>query len=267
MNLRVSLIQSDIEWENTKSNLSRFEQHISKLAGETDIIVLPEMFVSAFSMNPENIAVPLAGDITKRIRQLSEQTGACIIAGVATIIDGKYFNSLIWSEPSGKMQVYNKRHLFRMAGEHKHYTQGNELLTINYKSWRIRPFVCYDLRFPVWSRNVKFGSDAPDYEYDCAIYIANWPETRRTNWSTLLKARAIENQAYIVGVNRIGTDNKGFKYSGDSIAVSPFGEEISNITPSTEQVETVILDKEQLEKYRKKFPFVTDADEFNINMK
>lgn len=268
MELHITLVQSDIVWENSSANLERFEKHIQNAPHESDVIVLPEMFSTAFSMKPENIAVPLDSEVVEWIRTQSAKYNKAIIAGVATLQKSgnatKNFNSLIWSEPNGTLLVYNKRHLFRMAGEHKHYSSGTQPLIIHYKGWRIRPFICYDLRFPVWCRNIARHNDTPQYEYDCAIFIANWPEARRLHWSTLLKARAIENQAYVIGVNRIGTDFKGFSYSGDSAAIDPAGDELTSINPSEHHIETVCLSKEKLETYRTKFPFILDADFFTL---
>jgi len=270
MELHVSLIQSDIVWENASENLSHFEKLISSVPRQSDIIVLPEMFSTAFSMNPDKIAVELESDLIQWIKDQAVNSNNALIAGFASKqeVDGhmKNFNTLIFAQPDGKVQIYNKRHLFRMAGENIHYTSGLEKVIIEYKGWRIRPFICYDLRFPVWCRNVVKQNGKPEYDYDCAIFIANWPESRRLHWSTLLKARAIENQAYVVGVNRIGTDAKGFSYSGDSVAISPLGEELTHIAPHAEGVETIALNRNTLNNYRQKFPFILDADLFDIHL-
>lgn len=269
MNLNIALIQSDIEWENIPHNLAHFEKHLQQLPKDTDIAVLPEMFATAFSMKAEEVSVELNHEVITWLKQHATTLNMAIIAGVAIKNTdnnpAQYFNSLLWAEPDKEIQLYNKRHLFRMAGEHKHFNKGDEKLIITYKGWRIRPFVCYDLRFPVWSRNViSEKKETPEYEYDCAIYIANWPEARRHHWSTLLKARAIENQSYVVGVNRVGTDAKGFLYSGDSIAIDPLGNDLTTIPSHIETTEMTTLNKENLLKYRTKFPFIADADKFQI---
>lgn len=265
--LRISLIQSDILWENVDENLSNYSLKIKDLAGNTDIIVLPEMFATGFSMNSEQIAQPQDGLICNWLRDQARTLQCAIVAGAAVreIESGidAFYNRLIWTHPDGTQQQYSKRHLFRMAGESRHYLPGTEHLIISYKGWNISPFVCYDLRFPVWSRNTVSG-ESDGFKYDCALYIANWPASRSFHWTSLLHARAIENQAFVIGVNRVGTDEKGYKYSGDSVAISPSGLSISSIKSGREQTETVVLDKLQLDTYRSKFPFILDADVFYL---
>lgn len=266
MDLRITLIQTDIIWENTQENLNKYEQQLETI-GETDVVVFPEMFATGFSMNPTHIAQTENETIVQWVKVQAEKYKIAIVAGFASKTDSEsvqYNNQLVWCEPSGKCCFYSKKHLFRLAGENEYYSAGNDQLIINYKGWRIRPFICYDLRFPVWGRNVIESDGQPDYAYDCAIYIANWPQARQLQWNTLLQARAIENQCYVVGVNRVGVDGNGYKYSGNSVVHCPKGTTLSNIEPSTEMHETVRFSKQDLDKYRSRFPFVLDADLFEI---
>jgi omega-amidase len=266
MDLRITLIQTDIIWENIQENLNKYERQLETI-DETDVVVYPEMFATGFSMNPTSIAQAENEIIVQWIKAQAEKFDIAIIAGFASKTDSEpvqYNNQLVWCEPSGDCSFYSKKHLFRLAGENEYYSAGNEQLVINYKGWRIHPFVCYDLRFPVWGRNVIEKDGNPDYAYDCAIYIANWPEARQLQWNTLLQARAIENQCYIVGVNRVGVDGNGYKYSGNSVAHAPKGNTLTSIEPSVEVHETVTLSKQDLDKYRSRFPFVLDADLFDI---
>lgn len=265
--LRISMVQADILWENVAENLSHFSRILDALAGTTDIIVLPEMFATGFSMNSAQIAQPQNGAIGQWLKDEADRCQCAIVAGVVieetTGAEKHYFNRLLWTEANGAQQWYDKRHLFGMAGENLHYTQGSNPIIINYLGWRIRPFVCYDLRFPVWCRNVAAGpAGNPDFVYDCALYIANWPASRSLQWSTLLRARAIENQCYTIGVNRVGTDAKAYAYSGDSAAISYQGADMLCIAASAEQAATVLLDKRDQDAYRRKFPFINDADTF-----
>lgn len=262
--LKISLLQTDIQWESVEVNLKNAEMMISKL-GETDIAVLPEMFATGFSMNSAKTAQPMGGSIVSWIKDTASKYNTAIIAGVAISEGNEIFNRLIFCDSKGTISTYDKRHLFRVAGEHKAYSAGSQSGIIHFKSWRIRPFVCYDVRFPVWGRNVVFKDDKATFQYDCAIYIANWPELRREHWTTLLRARSIENQSYIIGVNRIGKDAKNYPYSGDSVAYNHVGKQLSEIEPHIQSAETVTLSAEQLENYRVKFPFIEDADNYNLD--
>jgi len=261
MDLNVGIIQSDIVWESVDENLENFKTNIEKLSkNDADIIVLPEMFSTGFSMNSPTISQGMEGKTVTWLKEQAVANSVVLIAGVAIEEDGNFFNRLIWCNENGDTLTYDKRHLFRIAGEHKHYKQGEGKIIIDYKGWKICPFICYDLRFPVWSRNVMNIDNVPDFAYDCAIYIANWPESRQMHWSTLLKARAIENQSFVIGVNRIGTDSKGFAYSGNSVVHKPDGTELFTADPHKKTVENIILKQEDLNNYRKKFPFILDAD-------
>ncbi len=256
--LKITLIQSDLHWENSGANLAMFEEKIWKIKGKTDIIVLPEMFTTGFTMNAVGLAEPMNYTTFKWMKQQASQTGA-VVTGSIIIKEGKnYFNRLIWMQPDGNYFSYDKRHLFRMAEEHLIFSQGSEKLLVEWKGWKIRPLICYDLRFPVWSRNVK-------NEYDLLIYVANWPEARSLPWKALLQARAIENLSYVVGVNRIGSDGKGIAYCGNSSIISPKGEILWQ-KESTEEIETVVLGKAELDSFRKKFPADLDSDDFKIEL-
>ncbi len=254
--LKLTLIQSDLYWENPGANLSMFEEKIWKIREQTDIIVLPEMFTTGFTMNAPALAEPMNLTAFKWMKQQSAQTGAVVTGSLIIKEKDNYFNRLLWMQPDGKFFIYDKRHLFRMAEEHLVYSPGREKLLVEWKGWKIRPLVCYDLRFPVWSRNRK-------NEYDLLIYVANWPEARRLPWKSLLQARAIENLSYVVGVNRIGKDGKEIAYCGESSIISPKGEVLWQKEYS-EEIVTYALSKTELDSFRAKFPADMDADEFTL---
>ncbi len=253
--LKVTIIQANLIWENIEENLNRFSQKIKSVDEDTDLIILPEMFATGFSMKPEMFA-SFEKQQSDWLYEHAVKTNAVIVGSIIREKEGKYFNSLIWMEPNGKVEIYDKRHLFGFAGEDKHYSQGDQHLITKIAQWRFRPLICYDLRFPVWSRNIK--------DYDVLIYIANWPDARIEAWKILLKARAIENQAYVVAVNRVGDDGNGIAHSGDSLVIDPKGNVICDITPYSEAVKTITLDYEELISFRKKFPAEDDADVFKL---
>lgn len=255
-NLNITLIQSDLHWENVEKNLEMFSEKISAITENTDLILLPEMFTTGFSMQPEKFAEQMNG---RTLNWLKEAAGRknCVIAGSYICEEnGNYYNRLVWMRPDGTYSVYDKRHLFSMGDENNHYTRGSKKITEVIKGWRICPLICYDLRFPVWSRNTD--------NYDLLIYVANWPERRSHPWKTLLPARAIENQCYVAGLNRIGNDGNAIYHSGDSAVINAKGEIISNIPAHEEKTETVTLDYAELEEFRKTFPVLKDADRFEI---
>lgn len=256
--LTITLIQSELHWENTGANLAMFEEKIWKIKSPTDIIVLPEMFTTGFTMNAELLAEPMGLTAFKWMKQQAAQTGAVVTGSVIIKEQGRYFNRLIWMQPDGKYFYYDKRHLFRMAEEHLVYSPGTEKLLVSWKGWNIRPLICYDLRFPVWSRN-------RNNEYDLLIYVANWPEARSLPWRTLLQARAIENLSYVAGVNRVGKDGKEINYCGESTIVSPKGEIIWQ-QENNEAIHSYTLSKTELASFRAKFPADMDADEFQIKI-
>ncbi len=256
--LKVTIVQTTLVWEDIHVNLVAFSEKLDIIGqSETDLIVLPEMFNTGFTMHASHVAETMNGKTMEWMAKLAALKN-CVITGSLVIKDGgNYYNRLIWMRPDGTSEFYNKRHTFRMAEENKTYTAGNKKLIVELEGgWRICPLVCYDLRFPVWSRNTG--------DYDCLIYVANWPDRRIHAWSSLLVARAIENQAYLVGVNRIGRDGKDIEYTGYSTVLNPKGEPISGTKPNTESVETISLSYTELENFRKDFPVALDADKFRI---
>jgi len=260
--LKITLIQSDINWEDVEANLSTFEEKIWQITGSTDVIVLPEMFTTGFTMAAPKLAEHMNMRTTKWMRQMADQTGALILGSFIVTVHDRYYNRLVWMEPGGNVKTYDKRHLFRMANEHKTFSAGESLLVANWKGWRICPLICYDLRFPVWSRN-KWDLNLNRLSYDVAIYVANWPTTRIETWNTLLKARAIENLSYVVGVNRVGQDGNDIEYNGHSSVISPKGEIIFT-NDSVETIRTVELNAHSLQAFRDRFPAYADADDFTI---
>jgi omega-amidase len=266
-NLKVTLIQSSLHWEDPIANMAMFEEKIWQLKGATDLIVLPEMFTTGFSMNAAGLAEHMNMSTFKWMKQQAAQTGAVITGSYIVKDKQKYYNRLLWMRPDGSYAVYDKRHLFRMAEEQHTYAAGSIRIITELKGWRICPLICYDLRFPVWSRNCSVDSENYSAEpvYDCLLYIANWPAARSFAWSTLLQARAIENISYVIGVNRVGTDGKGHAYSGDSALISPKGERLF-YQAADEIMQTVTLDAEELTAFRRKFPAYLDADKFSLNL-
>ncbi len=260
--LRVTLIQTPLHWENSAANLAMLEEKIWQIDQATDLIVLPEMFTTGFTMNAAALAEPMNLTTFKWMKAQAAQTGAVVTGSYIVKENNQYFNRLVWMQPDGEYKVYDKRHCFRMAGEHEVYTPGYQRLIVTWKGWRICPLVCYDLRFPVWSRNVRQGNNG-HLSYDCLIYVANWPQSRRIAWNTLLQARAIENLSYVVGVNRTGTDAKGIDYSGDSAVITPKGEYLLSLGLA-DLVQTVVLDREALDHFRAAFPAYLDADQFTL---
>lgn len=258
--LRVTLVQADLAWHDALENRQRFDRLTASLPGQTDLVVLPEMFTTGFTMAPEKVAEPVDGPTTDWLRQAAQRLNAVVTGSVVTQDGDEYFNRLIWMRPDGRYDTYDKRHLFRMAFEHKHYAAGSNQLIVEINGWKVCPMVCYDLRFPVWSRN-RIGTDR---EYDVLVYSANWPERRRYAWQTLLRARAIENLSYCVGVNRVGVDGVDVSYVGDSAAIDFLGQPLTS--PSEMQfVETVALDYAALSAFRARFPAHLDADGFQID--
>jgi predicted amidohydrolase len=257
--LRVTLIQQPLLWQDPDANRARFESLLSPLAGGTDLIVLPETFTTGFSMEVERVGEPAGGPTVRWLQELSEQLDAAIMGSVITEEGGQYFNRLLWVTPSGELRSYDKRHLFRMAHEHQHFTAGRAAWSVEWRGLRICPQVCYDLRFPVFSRR------RPDLEYDVLVYVANWPAARAYAWSQLLKARAIENQAFVVGVNRVGVDGKGVDHSGDSAVNDFLGMPLASLG-NVPGMATVRLDAEALRAFRERFPAQLDADGFTLDV-
>jgi omega-amidase len=260
--LKITLIQSDVHWEDIEANLAMFEEKIWQIGATTDVIVLPEMFTTGFSMAAPRLAEHMNMRTTKWMRQMADQTGALVLGSYIVTVHERYYNRLVWMEPGGNMKTYDKRHLFRMANEHKTYAQGESMLIGTWKGWRICPLICYDLRFPVWSRN-RWDASSKRLNYDLLIYVANWPMIRINAWDTLLRARAIENVSYVVGVNRIGIDGNDIEYNGHSSVISPKGEAIFT-NEGTDASRTLELNAHSLQAFRDRFPAYIDADEFNI---
>ncbi|MGE0770134.1 MAG: amidohydrolase [Cyclobacteriaceae bacterium] len=260
--LKISIIQSDLHWEDIGANLAMFEEKIWQIGGSTDVIVLPEMFTTGFSMHARRLAERMNLRTFKWMKQMADQTGALVLGSFIASVHERYYNRLLWMEPGGNFKTYDKRHLFRMAEEHQVYTPGESLLIGHWKGWRICPLVCYDLRFPVWSRN-RWNASLRRPAYDIAIYVANWPMVRINAWETLLKARAIENLCYTVGVNRVGIDGNSVEYNGQSTIVNPKGEPIFTLE-GMEAIKTVEVSGNSLQAYRDKFPAFMDADDFSI---
>jgi len=251
-NLKVTLIQSELVWEDIDSNLAEFDARITSIEEETHLVALPEMFPTGFSMNAADLAQGMDGSAVQWIQKKSRDMNVDIVGSIIIDDGGKYYNRLVWAKPDGEVFTYDKRHLFRMAGEEKIYSAGNKTLTVELNGWRIRPFICYDLRFPAWIRNI--GNT-----YDILIVIANWPEKRSSHWKLLLQARAVENQCYVIGVNRVGTDGNGLSYSGDSSVIDPWGTVIFQKSNQA-SIHTAELSYDVLKTSRKDFPVWMDAD-------
>ena len=260
MPLSVTLIQTDLVWEDIDANLANLEEKINAIAGRTELVVLPEMFSTGFSMNPEKVAETMEGKAVAWMKRMAMSKKIILTGSLAIAEDGQYINRLVWMLPNGQYSYYDKRHLFAYAGEDGHYTAGNKRLIAQVKGWKINLQICYDLRFPVWARQQTIGGEA---EYDILLYVANWPERRNHAWKTLLTARAIENQCYVVGVNRVGHDGNNIYHGGDSMVIDPLGEILYTKT-AAEAVHTIILEKEPLENIRKQIPFLKDADGFML---
>ena len=257
--LRVTLIQQALVWQDPAGNHQQFESLLTPLAGHTDLVVLPETFTTGFSMDVERLGEPAGGPTTQWLQRMSAETDAVITGSVITLEDGRYYNRLLWVFPSGEVRHYNKRHLFRMGREHEHFTPGRGVWSVEWRGMRICPLVCYDLRFPVYSRR------RPELDYDVLVYVANWPAARTYAWKQLLRARAIENQCFVIGVNRIGADGSRVEHAGDSAANDFMGQPLLELgdRPS---VSTIELDGAALRKFRERFPAHLDADRFSLEL-
>ncbi len=254
-NLKITIVQSDIHWENKEKNLSMFDEKLSGIDSDvTDLIVLPEMFSTGFSMNAHYLAEDMEDDTALWLKKKSFEKKVDITGSVIIKENGNFFNRLIWAKSDGSISRYDKRHLFKMAGEDKIFEAGKGRITVDLNGWKIAPFICYDLRFPVWCRNI--ASD-----YDIAIFIASWPRSRSAHWRILLQARAVENQCYVLGVNRIGRDGNNIVYDGSSLIINPLGKIILDFK-DRESVNTEEFSYDLLKEYRKEFPAWQDADKF-----
>ncbi len=253
--LKITLIQTKLHWENVEANLAMFAEKITSIKESTDLILLPEMFSTGFSMNPETLAEEMNGRAMNWMYEQAKAKNAVVCGSLIIKENDKYYNRLIWMRPDFAFSFYDKRHLFRYGEENNHYSGGHAKIIEELNGWKICPLVCYDLRFPVWSRNRE--------NYDLLLYIANWPERRNHAWKSLLVARAIENQTYVAGLNRVGDDGNNIYHSGDSSLIDYKGEIIFQ-QAKEEFVKTFTLTKEPLEAYRKEFPVLMDRDEFEF---
>jgi predicted amidohydrolase len=260
--LTLTIIQTDLVFENKAANLERLKTKIENIEQRTEIVVLPEMFSTGFSMQPELFAETMEGETVQWMKDIAETNKIIVTGSIIIEEDGQYFNRLIWMLPNGQLGYYDKRHLFAYGEEDKYYTGGNKRLIASVKGWKINLLICYDLRFPIWSRQ---QSGVKETEYDLLIYVANWPERRSHAWKTLLCARAIENQCFVAGVNRVGKDNKNIYHSGNSLVIDPLGQVLYHMADE-EDVFTITLQKEDLDKAKTQFPFWKDADDFTINL-
>jgi predicted amidohydrolase len=255
--LTVALVQAPLQWHDPAANRAAFATLLAPWAGRADLFVLPEMFTTGFTMEPEAVAEAAGGATHAWLQQQARALDAALTASHACHEGERHFNRLLWATPDGQVLHYDKRHLFRMAGEHQRYAPGRDLLVTGWRGLRFAPQVCYDLRFPVWSRRRE------GYDYDVLIYVANWPAVRSGAWRALLVARAIENQCYVVGVNRLGTDDKGLAYAGDSLVVDPRGQLLAD-PRATPGVTLATLDYTALTEFRDRFPAHLDADRFTL---
>lgn len=250
--LTVTLIQAELVWENISANLAAFDHKIDAISEKTDLIILPEMFTTGFTTNAEKLAESMNGSAVSWIIKKSRQKNAHILGSVIIEDGGKYLNRLLWAKPEGDLMTYDKKHLFRMAGEHKVYSPGNSHLTVYVNGWKLRPFICYDLRFPIWVRNIA-------NQYDAAIFVANWPARRTHHWKLLMQARAVENQCYVIGVNRVGKDGNGHAYSGDSSIIDPLGNILFQ-QADIPCIHTAKLSYDRIREYRETLAAWQDAD-------
>jgi len=250
--LNVTIVQAPIVWMDESANLDAFSRLIEGIGEPTDLIILPEMFTTGFAMDPASCASRMDGRPVAWMRDIAASCNAAVAGSLAIAEGGRFYNRFIMADPEGRIHTYDKRHLFRMGGEHTVYTSGAERVTLPFREWRIRPFVCYDLRFPVWMRN---RGD----EYDLAVIVANWPDRRAHHWRALAVARAIENQAFVAAVNRVGADGNGVAHLGGSLVVDPWGQVLFEAGSAT-CVRTLTLSAEVVRSCRERFPVWKDAD-------
>ena len=257
-NLKITLIQTALHWEDPEANLKMFDEKINNIKEDTHLIVLPEMFTTGFAIERKHIAEEHGGKGLLWMLQKSKEKNCVITGSIAVKENGKLYNRLYWVKPNGTFKTYDKPHLFRMANENNHFSPGNNKIICELNGWKICPLICYDLRFPVWSRNK--WDEHNNAEYDVLLYVANWPKVRNFPWESLLVARAIENQCYTIGLNRIGPDGNNIPHSGNSVVLNPRGEQICKIHEDSEKSVTSELDYTYLETFRNQFPVGMDAD-------
>jgi predicted amidohydrolase len=256
--LFVAGIQSSLFWENPLKNRAYFEEKIQSIPSTIDVIILPEMFTSGFTMNAKKVAEKMDGISISWMQKMASEKNCAIVGSLVVEEKNRFYNRLIFMHPSGKIDFYDKHHTFTLAGEDKSYTSGNSKTIIEFKGWKICGLICYDLRFPVWARNSE--------NYDLLLYVANWPVTRIKAWDTLLKARAIENMSYVIGVNRIGEDESGYKYCGNSLIIDYLGTQISDLQHNEEGIILAKINKKDQENTREKLGFLKDMDSFSIDL-
>lgn len=255
-NLKIAMLQAELVWHNVELNRKNFLEKINQIKEQVDLIILPEMFTTGFSMHPQKIGDTMNGETVNWMRKIASEKDTAIAGSVIIFENNNFYNRFLFVHPSGEINFYDKRHLFTLAGEDKVYESGKVKLIVNYKGWKICPLVCYDLRFPVWARNVE--------DYDLLIYVANWPKIRIAAWDTLLKARAIENMCYTVGVNRVGVDANNYEYNGHSAAYDSLGKQLVEMEPNQENTVVITLDKNHISEIRNKLGFLNDRDFFEI---
>ena len=263
--LRVSLVQGNTRWHDAAGNRAYYGDLVRGLKGQSDLVVLPETFTSGFTNETLGNAETMQGESLAWFSHLAREVGTTLTGSMVVREGEKCVNRLVWMRPDGSFEIYDKRHLFRMAGEHQRYAGGDTRLIVELNGWRICPQVCYDLRFPVWIRNRYDQSVQARFDYDLVLFVANWPSARRYAWQTLLRARAIENLAYCIGVNRVGTDGNNLHYAGDSVALDFLGQPLVELG-AQEQVVSVTLDSAALAAHRERFPAWMDADAFDLKL-
>jgi len=254
--LHIAFIQANLHWEDATANRKLFSEEIKKVSDDVELIILPEMFTTGFSMNAEKLAEETEAETLKWMRDIAKSKSSAVTGSVIITENGNYYNRLFFVFPDGSYKLYDKRHTFTLAKEDQTYSAGKERLIVDYKGWKICPLICYDLRFPVWARNTV--------DYDLLIYVANWPEKRINAWDSLLKARAIENMSYCIGLNRTGEDGDGYVYNGHSAAYDPLGNELTTLDRSEEFIAEFSIDKESLTEVRTKLKFLQDRDTFSL---
>ena len=259
--LNVTIIQADLEWENCEANLASFDQKLTQLGVDTDLVVLPEMFNTGFSINPKKNAEKADGKAFSWMKEKAASLNCCVTGSILTEENGNFYNRLFWVRPDGTFETYNKRHLFRMGQEFQVLTAGRKRTVVELKGWKILPLICFDLRFPVWSKN---HYQENNYEYDLLIYVANWPVSRSFAWQQLLVARAIENQTYCIGTNRVGRDGKNIAHSGDSVILDFQGNAIAKAEANKQQIISAKLGSEPLLEFRNDFTVGSAWDDFTF---
>lgn len=259
--LTITLVQTPIQWHDPVANRSQIARKLARIEQPTDLIILPEMFTTGFTLDTQKQNEPEEGPTYEWMRQMAATYNSVIAGSIIVKSNEENFNRFLWVKPTGEVLYYDKRHLFRMADEHHYFKEGNDISTFEVNGWKVRPSICYDLRFPVWSRNTVTNNE---FDYDILLFVANWPAARISTWDTLLKARAIENLSYCIGVNRVGTDGKGIRYNGHSACYNYIGEPLIFLEEN-ESVSYVKVLKNNLVEYRNKFPANKDADKFTID--